>query len=293
VRNLLNLFPAALALLVLLYEPFLALLAQEGLLVDALKGSALTERLAELDRLIDRLLTGINNVVQAGLHHFDSARVNAANRVYLRLKAFGDIENKSYEGESAALGILITDLRTHYAVDIEILGLVEWLDQLEAAHLEFDALFNQRNMEWADRPDVNLKDIRRQIDALYRQMVDRINAAALLDVEGIYDELIRQLNREITYFNDHMPHHAKKDIAHVTVADIQTQLYTGKPVIYIPTVFFTETGKPAVELIFAKDFTVTYKDNVEVGTATLIIHGKGAYKGTKTVTFNIAAQIEN
>jgi hypothetical protein len=37
----------------------------------------------------------------------------------------------------------------------------------------------------------------------------------------------------------------------------------------------------------------TYKDNVEVGTATLVIHGKGAYKGTKTVTFNIASEIKN
>jgi hypothetical protein len=51
VRNLLNLFPAALVLLVTLYESFLALLTQEGLLVDALRSSSLTERLAELDRL--------------------------------------------------------------------------------------------------------------------------------------------------------------------------------------------------------------------------------------------------
>ncbi|MDR3261023.1 MAG: hypothetical protein LBT78_04225 [Tannerella sp.] len=43
----------------------------------------------------------------------------------------------------------------------------------------------------------------------------------------------------------------------------------------------------------SKDFTVTYRKNIEVGTADLIIHGKGAYKGTKTVTFNIAEQMEN
>lgn len=36
------------------------------------------------------------------------------------------------------------------------------------------------------------------------------------------------------------------------------------------------------------DFSVTYRNNVNVGTATLILHGKGAYKGQKIVTFNIA-----
>ncbi|MDR3269829.1 MAG: DUF6261 family protein [Tannerella sp.] len=256
--------------------------------MDALRSSSLTDRLADIDRLIDRLLVGINNIVQAGRHHFDSAKVNAANRIYIRMKAFGDIENKSYEGVSAALGILIMDLRTHYAADIALLGLGEWLDQLEAAHLEFDTLFNQRNMEWADRPDVKLKDIRRRIDSFYRQIVDRINAAALLETkEGVYDDLIRQLNQEITYFNDHAPHHAKKDVAHVAVADIPTQSYTGKPVIVIPTVFFTQPDKPDVELTFAKDFTVTYKDNEAIGTATLIIHGKGAYTGTREITFQI------
>jgi hypothetical protein len=119
-------------------------------------------------------------------------------------------------------------------------------------------------------------------------MTERINAAALLDaVGGTYDEFIRQINREIEYFVDHSHRHARKDIAHVTAADIPNQLYTGKAITPIPQIFFTEEDKPEIELVFAKDFTVTYKDNVKVGTATLIVHGKGAYKGTKTITFNI------
>ncbi|MDR3236031.1 MAG: hypothetical protein LBT48_04805 [Prevotellaceae bacterium] len=51
---------------------------------------------------------------------------------------------------------------------------------------------------------------------------------------------------------------------------------------------YREEGKPTVELVFAKDFDVTYKNNTDVGTADLTIHGKGAYKGQKLTTFNIA-----
>jgi hypothetical protein len=41
------------------------------------------------------------------------------------------------------------------------------------------------------------------------------------------------------------------------------------------------------QLSLGKDFSVTYKNNTHVGTAEVTIHGKGAYKGQKTVTFNI------
>jgi hypothetical protein len=53
-------------------------------------------------------------------------------------------------------------------------------------------------------------------------------------------------------------------------------------------VHYREDGKETVQLSLGADFAVTYKNNVHVGTAELTIHGKGAYKGQKTVTFNIA-----
>lgn len=41
------------------------------------------------------------------------------------------------------------------------------------------------------------------------------------------------------------------------------------------------------------DYTVSYSDNVNVGTATVIITGKGNYSGTTTKTFTISAQTDN
>jgi hypothetical protein len=56
-------------------------------------------------------------------------------------------------------------------------------------------------------------------------------------------------------------------------------------------VHYCEEGKPTVKLWLGKDFSVTYKNNVKVGMAELTIHGKGDYKGQKSVTFNIARKI--
>jgi hypothetical protein len=289
--QLLDRFPAIKSLVVALYLLLIDLLAQESRLVDAERGSALSRLIAEADARIDRTIVGINSAVNAGLHHFDPAIVAAAARIHARMKAFGNIEGKSYEGEAAAVGILIDDLRGKFAGDVAILNLAGWVDELEAAHNAFDELFEQRNVEWADKPDASLRDVRRQVDDTYRQMIERIAAAATLDDTGTYTEFVRQHNQEIIYFNGHMPHHTRKDIANVAVGDIPPQKHTGEPVIVIPDVFYTVEGQQTVKLVFAKDFTVSYRNNVKVGTATLIIHGKGAYKGTKDVTFNIAPQI--
>jgi hypothetical protein len=291
--NLLKAFPAAMAVVAALYIEFIRLFAIEESLVDSAKGSDITRLLTEADQRIDRTVVGINSTVNAGLHHFDSKMVDAAHRIQVRMNAFGNIESKAYEEEANSVRLLVTDLRNNYSADLFTLSLGQWIDELALAGAAFDTLFTRRNTEWADRPDAKLKDIRKEIDAVYRPMTERINAAALMDEAGQYDEFIRQLNREIEYFVDHSHRHARKDVAHVTAAGIADQPFTGKAITPIPQVFFTEDGKPTVELVFAKDFTVTYRDNIKVGTATIIIHGKGAYRGTKAITFNIASPSKN
>lgn len=69
------------------------------------------------------------------------------------------------------------------------------------------------------------------------------------------------------------------------VAKIPAQQYTGNAVFPKPEITFA--GKKLEE---NSDYTLDYKDNVERGTATITITGKGWYTGTKTVTFDIARE---
>lgn len=63
--------------------------------------------------------------------------------------------------------------------------------------------------------------------------------------------------------------------------DIEDQIYTGKPIK--PVVRISDRG---VEL-GAKDYSVTYKNNVNTGTAQIIVKGKGNYKGEEVKEFII------
>lgn len=74
----------------------------------------------------------------------------------------------------------------------------------------------------------------------------------------------------------------KGSIGDASVAAIKTQVYTGKAISPAPAV--TYGGK---KLTKNKDYTVSYSSNKAVGKASLKITGKGLYKGTKTVNFNI------
>ncbi len=66
---------------------------------------------------------------------------------------------------------------------------------------------------------------------------------------------------------------------------VPSQTYAGKALKPTPKV--TCAGKTFTE---GTDYTVSYKNNVNVGTATITVTGKGNYSGTKSATFKIAAR---
>lgn len=74
---------------------------------------------------------------------------------------------------------------------------------------------------------------------------------------------------------------------------IPVQGYTGTDVCPIPVVKHQISGSNTYELKNPDDFTVSYEDNVEVGTASYTIEGTGNYKGGVTGTFVIGGNLED
>lgn len=75
------------------------------------------------------------------------------------------------------------------------------------------------------------------------------------------------------------------DIAYGTVALAKKSMtYTGKKL----TPGVTVKSKSGKTLANGTDYSVTYKNNTNAGTATVTVTGKGAYSGSKKATFTIA-----
>ncbi|MDR1561795.1 MAG: DUF6261 family protein [Dysgonamonadaceae bacterium] len=258
----------------------------ESKLVDTVRSSPYTEKLEELDKRLDRAIVGLNATIEADLHHYNPQIVEAAKRLSLRMKSFrGEIENKPYEDESAAVKVLLNDLQSTYSEDVGTLSLSGWVFEISDAQTKFEETFILRNKEWASRPQESLRDVRKRVDTIYRNMVELIDAYGALNGYSVTGEFVAELNREVTYFNSHN-HRVKHDIAHCEPEEIPNQAYNGYPITPTPLVLYP-TSKKTLRLELGKDYNLSFKDNVEVGNAQCTIHGIGAYKGSKTVTFII------
>ena len=78
---------------------------------------------------------------------------------------------------------------------------------------------------------------------------------------------------------------AKISITEVTVNKIKDQYYTGKA--KKPSLTITYKGS---SLNVNKDYTVSYKNNTKIGTATVTVKGKGNYTGEISKTFKITVK---
>ncbi len=73
----------------------------------------------------------------------------------------------------------------------------------------------------------------------------------------------------------------------ISVSSISNQTYTGSPLEPpVGTVTYRTIGG-TVHTLTPKDYTVTYSDNTNAGTATVTVQGKGNFEGTGGTTFTI------
>ena len=104
-------------------------------------------------------------------------------------------------------------------------------------------------------------------------------AVTIYGYSGTYAEVYAE--------NEQLPFVALKnpsDISQAKISDVQKVYeYTRKSIKPVPKV--TLNNK---QLVKNKDYKITYKNNKNVGTATIIITGKGKYSGSKKIEFEIA-----
>ena len=264
-------------------------LDKEDAVMRWVRKSVLTEQIAEADRYVDLQLSAINTTLKAAVYGNTDVAA-AAVRLLALLKNYGRIADKSYDEQAGDVRVLLEQFSGPYYSDVGFAGIGYRVALLTEGFNKFENLLRQRETEQGEKPPYTGGEVRKGIEAVYHQMERIIDANAVVGASGDFEAFIKLLNPVIDHLNDEF-HHAKKDLStgdHTVIEPIATQQYTERPVTPIPEVYYREEGKETQRLYLGKDFSVTYKNNVNVGMAELTIHGKGGYKGQKTVTFNIA-----
>lgn len=144
-----------------------------------------------------------------------------------------------------------------------------------------DAIPNQVYTGKEIEPDVNVKVSDKKLTentdfaVKYSDNINVGTAKVLVSGKGIYKVLASVANFTII----------TKDLENIVISPVDNQAYTGDAVA--PQIVVTNGEQVLAEGV---DYTVIYKNNTEVGTATAEITGIGNYSGKTIVTFEIEEQ---
>jgi hypothetical protein len=280
-----------------LIDSYGAAMIRESDIFKWIRRSEFTEKKVKADHRRDGVCVGLTGLVRVNLRHFDPPVQDAAVHVDNLLSGYGHVTEMGYDAETAAIDSIVARLRSaDYEPAAQLLGLMPWVDHLEAANNEFKEYVDDTAQEEISRPDIAPKEARRQSDAALHRITDRVEALITLDGEAPFAGFVAEYNTLVRHYNtlvhEHYGRlHARTDIAPAELAPVAPQPFAGKPVYVVPEVTMrtvaTDGTETVTELVFSRDFTVAYQNNFQPGTATLTIQGIGQYKGEIVTRFNI------
>ncbi|MDR2473929.1 MAG: DUF6261 family protein [Tannerella sp.] len=179
------------------FNNFIDLLQKADDTLELIRKSALTSDVTNLDVRRDNVFRGLKAVWKAALVAIEDDIKAAAERLGIVFDHFGNLASKPYSEETAGIINFIQELRSHYADDIATLNIVAMVDALEAANNEFEETILRRNDEMAARTTFKIIELRHEINRCYGDMIDRIEAQALLEGKDRFAEFISTLNANI------------------------------------------------------------------------------------------------
>lgn len=185
-----------------IYRAFKAALSAEDVAIRVEAGSLKSKSIEELDNLRDKTWQAISFRVKAAKLSPFVNEVESGEIIGRILDKYGDVRMLSYNEETAALTNIISDLQTPANADhLSIVAIQRWVPELKTENEKFQALFNERNTELADRPSGDVKTARVQIDPLFTKITEKINASVVLEVaKPAALTFISQINEKIKYY---------------------------------------------------------------------------------------------
>ena len=219
-KDLVNKFDAAELKIGAQFNDFLALFKQEDEALKKIMKSAFTLDLQDLDKRRDRLFRGIIGISKTALHHFNEEVQEAGRRLKILLDTYGNIARKPMNEATSAIYNILQELNGKYAPDVALMvGLTDWVTELETCNGNFDQLMKNRYEESAMKSDLVLKECRQKVDEAYQNIVERINALVVIEGEADYKEFIRNLNIVIEKYTVILAHRRGVAAAKKTAVD--------------------------------------------------------------------------
>ncbi|MDR0758364.1 MAG: DUF6261 family protein [Tannerella sp.] len=251
--------------------------------IDRARSSALTAPIREANDKCDATLNEIKRTVKADSQSTLTEKAQAGATLLHFLEGFWHLNKEALPSQIRLTREL---LRRFYdtpeaTAAADTLGLLPLFTALGTQNLALETLYHER-LDQESQAAPAATHLKLTVADGYTKLCGIVLQAANLHPEDeTLTTLFLAMDAIRKKYSALLP--AKIDLRDAAVDPIPNQTYTGKPVTPIPSARYGDE-----DLVFAKDFTVTYRHNVEPGSeATVTLHGKGRFSGQHERTFII------
>lgn len=136
----------------------------------------------------------------------DPAEVDAAVSLLNMLKPFGNVQNKNFEAETAAMDSILVNLAdAKYNAHVTKLGFAKYVTKIQTTNDAFKALFTTRVADELKQPAFDMKVAKKELIIIYNDTVEYILSMAKNKRNPNVDTFIQLLtvvNAGRKYFQD-------------------------------------------------------------------------------------------
>lgn len=186
-----------------LFEVFLKQYEQLDIALEAIVKSDMTQQISDIDLHRDTIYKGLLDAQKAASRHFNPDIVEATRKLNIVFAQYGDLTRLPYNEETGKIYNLLQELQSEkYAPLVSLLNLTAWVEELRKTNSEFDALIQSRFLENAEKPELHVKTIRREIEETYQELAADIEAFYRVSKTSINTDFVTRLNVQITYYSN-------------------------------------------------------------------------------------------
>ena len=161
-----------------------------------------TEKINNLDKDRDCALGVIINIVKAHKTNTIASKRNAALELDAMMAPYKGIGTHEKRTETREVAGLLSVLSSQEAqAHLATLALTEEVEALTLKNAQFDVAFNQKMQEEVERmpqTSIDTEELRKQIDAKYSEIVQTVNAYAIVQPSEDINNFINQVNALLT-----------------------------------------------------------------------------------------------
>ncbi len=185
-----------------LMSPYKIALKNEQIAIDVEEGSRHTLTIEQTDAWRDEIYRSFGLYIKSKKLSYIPEERQAATTVYRIIKQAGNLRAKDYNEESDGLRSIVSQLKTGYAPELQILKAAEIVDELEKANNQFIQNFDVRANEVAARPEGNARVTRVETDNCYRAVTLALQGLALVNDAPAYATVIDKINYLVDYYKN-------------------------------------------------------------------------------------------